>query len=154
MADTSVSQPRSSASEIASSVQGYKSTSEALQALFGHGKTSTHMTGFNPSQLSEGRKTELRVKKRKGKKNSSAVSVSNSTIGTIASTSILESKPSKISGQRAAYVPYTACINPPRLICPKPSADSEAQVTCSSSAGQDGREPEATGTKCKCGLHA
>ncbi len=123
--------PQSSASEIASSVQEFKCTSDALQALFSGRKQLKIPTiaGFNPSQLSEGRKTELKARKRKGKKCSSA---SSSRFTHVPTTSSSLTVPKLVPASVTSPV-----MNPPRLVCPKPNAS-----VASISTIQSGRKPE------------
>ena len=64
--DSGTTMPQSSASGIATRIQGHKTTNEALQALFGNGGQSTVVTlnSFNPSRLSDARKNTKLLKKK------------------------------------------------------------------------------------------
>ena len=87
------------------------------------------IVGFNPSQLSEGRKTELKARKRKGKKCSSASSSNSTHVPTTSSSLTVPKLVPKI-----VTLPV---MNPPRLVCPKPNASVATILTIHS-----GRNPE------------
>ncbi len=53
-------------SKIASMVR-HKTTNEALQSLFGHGRQSK-VAGFDPSQLSDSRKTNMSKKEKQSQR--------------------------------------------------------------------------------------
>ena len=127
--DSGTTMPLSSASGIATRIQGHKTTNEALQALFGNGGQSTVVTlnSFNLSRLSDARKNTKLLKKKQGRTHS--ISDVTSAIDIPTPNSAL--KPS------TSAVPKPI-MKPPRLVCPKP-----VPRATSSSNGQSGTDTTA-----------